>query len=144
MTSTDLSRADDAVIDRRKLLKIGAWGAPAVILAAAVPAATASVGTTQSFTSPTVTIGGTKKSPQVTISGTASGAWVAVLTVTNAKSGDTWDDGAAGTAPQTKAGAGGTGTVTFPVFKKKDNGDRNYTLTVTINNVQVYSTSGTI
>ena len=40
-----LASADDHTIDRRKLLKVGAWAAPVVVLAAAVPAASAS-GTT--------------------------------------------------------------------------------------------------
>lgn len=37
-----LASADDHTIDRRKLLKVGAWAAPVVVLAAAVPAASAS------------------------------------------------------------------------------------------------------
>ena len=37
-----LASADDHTIDRRKLLKVGAWAAPVVVLAAAVPAAGAS------------------------------------------------------------------------------------------------------
>ncbi|MGU3645886.1 hypothetical protein ACLBXX_13035 [Microbacterium sp. C23T] len=41
-----IASADDHTIDRRKLLKVGAWAAPVVVLAAAVPAAAAS-GTTQ-------------------------------------------------------------------------------------------------
>src|SRR4051812_33272548 len=46
MTTSDVSRAEDAGIDRRKLLKMGAWAAPVVVIAAAVPAASASPGTT--------------------------------------------------------------------------------------------------
>ena len=46
-----LASADDHTIDRRKLLKVGAWAAPVVVLAAAVPAASASDGITQSSVS---------------------------------------------------------------------------------------------
>jgi len=44
-----LATADDHTLDRRKLLKVGAWAAPVVVLAAAVPAASASGAMTLSF-----------------------------------------------------------------------------------------------
>lgn len=44
-----LASADDHTIDRRKLLKVGAWAAPVVVLAAAVPAASASGASALSF-----------------------------------------------------------------------------------------------
>ena len=42
MTSTDSARTGEATLDRRQLLKAGAWAAPVVVLAASVPAAAAS------------------------------------------------------------------------------------------------------
>ena len=44
MTHADVSRGADAGIDRRKLLKLGVWAAPVVLLATATPAAAASTG----------------------------------------------------------------------------------------------------
>ena len=43
MTTTDSARVGEANFDRRQLLKIGAWAAPVVLIAASVPSAAASL-----------------------------------------------------------------------------------------------------
>lgn len=137
-------------IDRRSLLKVGAWAAPVVVLAAAVPAASASGGGTPvpvgqntvsvpAGTTPTSTpTGGNKVVVSV---GTTIGAPLTITAIMTIKptADGTWDapqpnsgvsvNGSSATVVKTVAAAGPADFV-FPAYKKKNsNSAYDYTIT---------------
>lgn len=121
--------ASDRTVDRRSLLKAGAWAAPAIVVAAAVPAAAASVVGTNSVTvgaTPTVNaLNGNRVS--VAVSGTAAQSITitGVLKVTPkpGSAAGSWDDGTAGSVSKpvvVNVAAGQSATLTLPTYKKHD------------------------
>ncbi|MFE5407287.1 hypothetical protein [Microbacterium sp. NPDC056569] len=129
MTDT-LARAleptTDHTIDRRKLLKVGAWAAPVVVLAAAVPAASASVDTATLQTMAPPTISGGQATFSVPIKNNSnSSITVSIKLVPQKRNPDgSWTDVAPGewtngqTGHTSSGGVAATSTATFAGFGK--------------------------
>ncbi|QKJ20305.1 hypothetical protein [Microbacterium hominis] len=133
MTFDEPAATPDSTVDRRQLLKVGAWAAPVVVLAAAVPAATASTNTPFSPTATgtdTVTFSGTMGAGQ-------SGTLIAVLKVTGQHDKQSsWSDRKAGDQSQTntqQVTSGSAVSFTFPTYTKHNTGfTYTWTLTFTL------------
>ncbi|MFF2487764.1 hypothetical protein ACFVSU_15275 [Microbacterium sp. NPDC058062] len=129
-----LATADDHTIDRRKLLKMGVWAAPVVVLANAAPAAAASPDLTVTATT-SRQVGATTTNPprdtiivstDVTVNKTAtlivvlqiaeSGVWAAGIPNQDNISGES--------VTKTIGLAAGTTKLTFPKFTRSNNGKK--------------------
>ncbi|MBW9110972.1 hypothetical protein [Microbacterium ureisolvens] len=156
MTDT-LARAlapSDTGIDRRKLLKMGVWAAPVVVLATAAPAAAASGPLTEQQAAALIapsapTNASTDKkvvAVKVAVNGTASTVIIATITVSPSGQG-TWNGVAAPANGQSSfttqpvtIPAGGSTTITFPEFQRGNQGHQlTFTVSFSVNGVQVPS-----
>lgn len=143
-------------LNRRQLLKAGAWAAPALVLATAAPAAAnASPATANTLPAPApaaalptvtvdaVTLGNSGPRYDVSVgtrnnvASTASATVIATISVTPVGVG-TWPDGT--TTPRSVSAVvpvGGTATLAFPTFSRVNNAKDQayYTITFTVNGV---------
>ncbi|MDE0545358.1 hypothetical protein [Microbacterium sp. C7(2022)] len=143
MASSMPAGASDRALDRRQLLKAGAWSAPTLALAVAVPAAGAATQAEEipvQPSTPHIDISGRKLTVSIQASSSETVTVIAEMTVTPDNSGK-WD--VPDKDAQSKSSyaitevipAGGTVTLTFPTFTRKSNANNKvyYTVTYTIN-----------
>lgn len=131
-------------LNRRQLLKAGAWAAPALVLATAAPAAAnTSPATAPAVTVDAVTLGNSGPRYDVSVGirnsveSTASATVIATISVTPVGVG-TWSDGT--TTPKSDSAVvpvGGTATLAFPTFRRDSNAKdkAHYTITFTVDGV---------
>jgi len=146
--------SDNNGLDRRKLLKIGVWAAPVVVLATAAPAAAASGPLTEQQAAALITPSAPtnpstdKKVVAVKVAVNGTAATVIVATVSVSPSGQgTWKGVSAPANAQPSfiaqpvtIPAGGSTTITFPEFQRSNQGHQlTFTVSFTVNGVQVPS-----